>query len=68
MVREEFAMNAGGIDAIYFMSIFMPTVSVLCTVGFAIAAYLFWNRTCGEKADLAFKLLQCNATKKGEEQ
>lgn len=66
MVREEFAMNAGGIDAIYFMSILMPTVLGLCTVGFAIAAYLFWDRICGEKADLAYKLLRSNAIKKGE--
>jgi hypothetical protein len=66
MLREEFVMNAGGIDTIYFMSIFMPTVLGLCTVGFAIAAYLFWDRTCGEKAVLALKLLQSNATKKGE--
>lgn len=66
MLREEFVMNAGGIDTISFMSTFIPTVLMLCTVGFVIAAYLFWNRTCGEKADLAFKLLQSNATKKGE--
>ena len=66
MLREEFAMNAGGIDAIYFMSILIPTVLVICSIGFAVSGYLFWDRTRTEKADLAFKLLQSNATKKGE--
>ena len=59
-------MNAGGIDAVYFMSVLIPTVLVICSIGFAISGYLIWDRMREEKADLAFKLLQSNATKKGE--
>jgi hypothetical protein len=59
-------ISYAGVDVDAFMSTFIPVTLVLCSIGFVISGYLLWSKERNEKIELASKLLQVTATKKGE--